>query len=225
MQLKTILFDFDGTIADTLPAAFDAFKYVFKKYDGKEVTNEDIIRLFGPIEDELLRKHLKNKEKLDLAIEDYYDQYEKGHNREFEGIETIQQMLESFAEMDLNLGIITGKSRRALTFSLEALGLYDYFDVTIAGDDVKNPKPDKEGIMKSMKLLQNKPSDVLFVGDSELDMAAGASAAVHTAAAQWFSTVQTTDFKTKPDVLFTSIPDFCQFVEDNRVKKREKKVL
>src|SRR4051794_12239406 len=103
MQLKTILFDFDGTLADTLPAAFDAFKYVFKKYDGKEVTNEDIIRLFGPIEDELLRKHLKNKEKLDLAIEDYYDQYEKGHNREFEGIENIQQMLESFAEMDLNL--------------------------------------------------------------------------------------------------------------------------
>ncbi len=225
MQIKTILFDFDGTLADTLPAAFDAFKYVFKKYDGKEVSNEDIIHLFGPIEDELLRKHLENKGKLDQAIEDYYDQYEKGHDREFEGLEKIQQMLDRFAEMDVNLGIVTGKSRRALTFSLESLGIYDYFDVTIAGDDVKKPKPDKEGIEKCMKLLQNKPSEVLFVGDSESDISAGASAGVKTAAAQWFSTVQTTDFKTNPDVLFTSIPDFCEFIDENRVKKREKKAL
>ena len=225
MRLKTILFDFDGTIADTLPASFAAFRYVFKKYDDKEVSDEEIVRLFGPIEDELLRKHLKNKNKLEQAIEDYYDHYEKGHDQEFEGLENIQQMLEQFKEMDLNLGIVTGKSRRALTFSLEALGIYDYFDVTIAGDDVKNPKPDKEGVEKCMKLLQNKTSEVLFVGDSESDMAAGASAGVPIVAAQWFSTVQTSDFKTKPDFLFTSIPEFCEFVEENRMTKREKKVL
>ena len=225
MRLKTILFDFDGTIADTLPAAFDAFKYVFKKYDGKDVTDEDIIGLFGPIEDELLRKNLNQKNKLEQAIEDYYDRYEKGHDREFEGLEKIQQMLDQLKEMDLNLGIVTGKSRRSLTFSLEALGIYDYFDVTIAGDDVRNPKPDKEGIEKCMKLLHNKPSEVLFIGDSESDIAAGASAGVQTAAAQWFSTVQTTEFQTKPDVAFSSISDFCQFVEDCRVEKREKNIL
>ncbi|MGM9931051.1 HAD family hydrolase [Pradoshia sp.] len=224
MELKTILFDFDGTIADTLPAAFDAFRYVFKKYDGKEMTDEDIVQYFGPIEDEMLRKHLEHKDKLNQAIEDFYEQYEKGHDREFEGLEKIQEMLEQFKEMDLNLGIVTGKSRRSLTFSLEALGIYDYFDVTIAGDDVKNPKPDKEGVEKCMKLLQNKPSEVLFVGDSESDMAAGAAAGVKTAAAQWFSTVQTSDFKTEPDYTFTSISDFCQYIEGHQQAKKEKKI-
>lgn len=40
--MKVIIFDFDGTVADTLPICFHAFKYVFQKSDAKELTSADI---------------------------------------------------------------------------------------------------------------------------------------------------------------------------------------
>ena len=217
--LQTVLFDFDGTIADTLPVSFEAFKYVFDKYDKRTMTDKEIIQLFGPSEDVIIRKYLVNKEKVEYAIEDYYDHYEKGHNREFECLTDIQDMLTVLKEMDLNLGIITGKSRRSLTLSLEILNLYDYFDVTISGDEVKEPKPNPEGIFKSLTLLHNAPSEAVFVGDSQADMAAGSSAKVTTIAAQWFSTVQSTMYETKPSHLCKTIPDFIKLIKKYKNEK------
>lgn len=213
VSLQTVLFDFDGTIADTLPVSFEAFRYVFNKYDQRSLTNEEIIQLFGPIEDVIIRNHLRNKEKVEHAIEDFYDLYEKEHNREFEYLTEIQEMLDVLKDMDINLGIVTGKSRRSLTLSLELLNLYDYFDVTISGDEVKTPKPDPEGIQKSLFLLHNDPSEAIVVGDSQVDIAAGASAHVTTIAAQWFSTVQTSLYGTKPTHICKTLPDFIKLIK------------
>ena len=210
--LQTVLFDFDGTIADTLPVSFEAFKYVFHKYDKRAMTDHEIIHLFGPIEDVIIRNHLWNKEKVEYAIEDFYDYYEEGHNRDFEHIGKIDEMLNVLKDMDVNLGIITGKSRRSLTLSLEILHLYDYFDVTISGDEVKAPKPNPEGIQKALQLLHNTPSEAIFVGDSQADMAAGKSASVTTIAAQWFKTVQSTTYVTKPSHVCKTIPDFIKVI-------------
>ncbi len=216
VSLQTVLFDFDGTIADTLPVSFDAFRYVFNKYDQRNLTDEEIIKLFGPVEDVIIRNHLRNKEKVDQAIEDFYDHYEKGHNREFEYLSEIVEMLDVLKDMDMNLGIVTGKSRRSLTLSLEIMNLYDYFDVTISGDEVKAPKPHPEGIQKLLNLLHNEPSEVVFVGDSQADITAGSSAKVTTIAAQWFSTVQSSMYETKPSHICKTLPDFIKLIKKYR---------
>ncbi|MEC0238912.1 HAD hydrolase-like protein [Paenibacillus dokdonensis] len=44
-EIDGVLFDFDGTLADTLPLSFHAFKEVFRKYTGREYTNEELDRL------------------------------------------------------------------------------------------------------------------------------------------------------------------------------------
>ena len=213
MGLQTVLFDFDGTIADTLPVSFKAFNYVFNKYDKRNLTDKEIMQLFGPIEDVIIRNQLHNQEKVEYAIEDFYDQYEKGHQREFERLADIQNMLDAMKELDMNLGIITGKSRRSLTLSLEILNLYDYFDVTISGDEVKAPKPNPEGIQKALNLLHNVPSDAVFIGDSQADMAAGDAANVITIAAQWFSTIQSANFEARPSHICKTIPDLIKLVK------------
>ena len=211
--LQTILFDFDGTIADTLPVSFEAFKYVFDKYDKRTMTDHEIVQLFGPIEDVIIRNHLSDKDKVEYAIEDFYHQYEIGHHREFESLADIHEMLNLVKDLDINLGIVTGKSRRSLTLSLEILNLYDYFDVTISGDEVKVAKPNPEGIQKALHLLHNTPSEAIFVGDSQADIAAGYSANVKTIAAQWFKTVQSTVYETKPSHVCKTIPDFIKLIK------------
>lgn len=215
MEIKTILFDFDGTLADTLPSSFAAFRYVFEKYDDRTLDDEEIVKMFGPIEDKILRDHLNNQECIEEAIDDYYAKYDQEHNREFEKLDEIKDLLNHLKELELNIGIVTGKSRRALTISLELLEIYNYFDVTITGDEVKKPKPDPEGIQKCLGLLHNSTDEVIFVGDSETDIKAGMAANVRTVAAQWFSTVQTTKFEIEPNKKFDSIHEFLSFVEEH----------
>jgi beta-phosphoglucomutase-like phosphatase (HAD superfamily) len=56
MPIKTIIFDLDGTIADTLPLCIAAFKKSIEPLLGKEVSEQQIIATFGPSEEGTIRK-------------------------------------------------------------------------------------------------------------------------------------------------------------------------
>ncbi|MDI6707465.1 MAG: HAD hydrolase-like protein, partial [Bacillota bacterium] len=56
MKINTVLFDFDGTLADTFPIIIYSFRRVFSEYEGKDFTADEIIGMFGPGENEIFRK-------------------------------------------------------------------------------------------------------------------------------------------------------------------------
>jgi len=53
---RGIIFDLDGTLADTLPVCFDAYRLAFAKYVGHEWTDDQISALFGPSEEGVIRQ-------------------------------------------------------------------------------------------------------------------------------------------------------------------------
>ncbi|WKB34645.1 HAD hydrolase-like protein [Terrilactibacillus sp. S3-3] len=63
MKLTTVLFDFDGTLADTLPLTFHGLKSVFRTFDDRAMDNDDILSMFGPTEDGIIERHLQNRDK------------------------------------------------------------------------------------------------------------------------------------------------------------------
>jgi pyrophosphatase PpaX len=69
-KIKAIIFDFDGTLADTLPVCFSAFQAVFRKFDNRELTPEEIKAMFGPSETGIIRRNLINTDH-ENAIELY----------------------------------------------------------------------------------------------------------------------------------------------------------
>ncbi len=76
--MKAIIFDFDGTLADTLPVCFYAFQAVFREFDNKEVTPEEIKAMFGPSETGIIRENLMYTNH-DEVIEYYYEKYSEKH--------------------------------------------------------------------------------------------------------------------------------------------------
>lgn len=57
-MMRTILFDFDGTVADTLPLIFTAFRSTFQRFLQEHYTDEQIVALFGPTETGILQNRL-----------------------------------------------------------------------------------------------------------------------------------------------------------------------
>ncbi len=211
--IKAVIFDFDGTLADTLPVCFLAFESVFRKFDNREVSSEEIIAMFGPSETGIIRDNLKNGN-YDEAIELYYEIYRDRHEAMVQNNEEISTLLRQLKTNGYKLGIVTGKARRSLNISLDCLGLDNIFDVIITGDDVEFPKPHPEGINKALELLSVSPNDAVFLGDSDADIIAGKQANIHTIGVHWLPNYQSPHFNTQPDEVYSNINEFLESFSD-----------
>ncbi|SEO79953.1 HAD family hydrolase [Paenibacillus sp. OV219] len=216
MPIRTVLFDFDGTLADTLPLSFKAFRAVFQQYDNRIVSEEEIVAMFGPTEDDIIARNLNNQAAVQEATALYYEIYRNGHFDDEGPLPSdITHMLTSLREQGMKIGVITGKSRKAFLISTEALQLSSFFDVVITGDDVEQPKPHPEGIHQALHILGSHQNEAIFLGDSNADIRAGKSAGLRTYGVQWLSTYQSATFETEPDQIFTSTGSFLALIHSD----------
>jgi pyrophosphatase PpaX len=212
MTIKTIIFDFDGTIADTLPMTFKVFRAVFREYDKKELSDSEIVAMFGPSEPDILRRHLSNRERVNEAIERFYTLYQEEHRHAEIRQPHIEALLRELKEQGYCLAVYTGKSRRSFEMSLELLGWAPLFDLTLTGDDVVRAKPDPEGLLIAMDRLGADKEETIYAGDAEGDIEAGHRAGVKTVAVHWMEIRQSAEFRRKPDALVDSPEAFKRFL-------------
>jgi pyrophosphatase PpaX len=178
------IFDIDGTLTSTNQLIFDSFNFIAKKYLNRTFTNEEIIAMFGPTEDVILRDWCGIK--YDEARKDYYKYYNDHHGIAglYEGIKEILHHLKS---KGYPIGIFTGKGRTASMITLEKLRVDHFFDLIVTGDDVENHKPSPEGILKFVIHFGLKPEKVLMIGDSVSDVIASKEAGNKIASVLWDS--------------------------------------
>ena len=136
MKFKGIIFDIDGTLTSTNELIFASFNHITEKYLGKTYSSDEIINLFGPTEDQILKDMCGDN--FETAKKDYYDFYSGNHHMAdlYPGIKDILSYLK---ENNILLSIYTGKGRKAAVITLKKLGIHDYFDLIITGDDVNRP--------------------------------------------------------------------------------------
>lgn len=210
MLFKVLIFDFDGTIANTSPLIFASFNAVARKYLGKTYTPREIIAMYGPTEDEIISKLVKPEE-CAPAIAEFYQVYENNPQmvEQFEG---ITEIFEQAQLLGIILGIFTGKGRKTCLINLKQLGYDRYFSHVITGDDLIHRKPHQEGIQKILTATAAKPDQTLFIGDSVADMKAGKAAGVKTGAAFWDPLADERILAMKPDYVFNSISDLMKLL-------------
>jgi len=209
--MRHILFDFDGTVADTLPLIFAAFRSTFQQFLGQYVTDAQILAMFGPTETVILQNTL-SPDQLDAGLAHFFEMYTKEHHRVANPPE-IREMLASFQEAGIRMGIVTGKGRRSADISLREWDLDRYFEVVITGDEVSAPKPNPEGILLAMKQMGISAEETIYVGDSDVDVLAGKAAGLVTVGVRWLEVTQGNGlFNPEPDYRFSDVRAFRDWV-------------
>ncbi|MDQ7815558.1 MAG: HAD family hydrolase [Melioribacteraceae bacterium] len=207
-----IIFDVDGTLAETHELIFASFNHVAEKYLNKCLTNEEIVALFGPTEDVILKEWMK--EDYESARKDYYDFYESNHPHMAEIFPGLLEVIHFIKEKRIPLGIFTGKGRDSATITLKSIGLYDHFDLILSGDDVEKHKPSPEGINKFIEKYKLQPERVLMIGDAIHDVMASESAGVKCALVLWDEYSRNRCKECKPDYRFYSVGKFVEFIKE-----------
>ncbi|WP_342563580.1 HAD hydrolase-like protein [Paenibacillus sp. FSL R7-0345] len=138
MPIQAVLFDFDGTLADTLPLSFTAFRTVFKQYENREVTNEELVAMFGPTEEEIIEVNFTDKAAAPQAVQDYFSIYEAGHNGESVRNSEINGLLQLLKDRGIRMAVITGKAAGLRTYGVRWLSTFQSQRYDVEPDGVFN---------------------------------------------------------------------------------------
>jgi len=186
LPFHTILFDLDGTLADTAPDLAHALNSVLEEQGEEALEFEKIrpvvshggialIKLGFGIEEEhpdfeLLRQRL-------LEI------YRENITRETELFPGMQDLLCMIEDEGMNWGVVTNKPSWLTEPLMESLSLTERAACVISGDTCENRKPHPEPILRGCQMAGSDIEQCLYVGDAERDIVAGRHAGVRTAVA------------------------------------------
>jgi phosphoglycolate phosphatase/pyrophosphatase PpaX len=209
-RFSALIFDLDGTLADTLPLIYESFNDAFEPVTGKVLTPEEIRGLFGPPDNYVIRAAL-DPEHHEAAIERYVATYERRHRDLVALFEGMAELLSELHEQGVKLAVVTGKSRNTALMTLDILGVLDRFDVVYAGDDVERQKPDPMALELALTdLAHDDPGSAAMIGDSAADVIAGKGVGVTTIGVLWGSPDHSDLLAAGPDVVCGSIADLRQ---------------
>lgn len=185
MRYDAVLYDFDGTLADTVPVIMDSFQYAFIKVTGQPEKNEAyLLSTIGlPLTEAFAPYDISIRQAL-------YDAFLEENNRLlFSSVQVFDSVAEGLAalrSLGVRQGVVTSKRRDAAVMSITRLGLAPFFETIITREDTNVHKPSPEPILTAMKKMGLKDfSRVLYVGDSIHDLRCAANAGVDSAAVNW----------------------------------------
>jgi len=213
-MIEAIVFDLDGTLADTMPMIIECYKEVFKQYLGRAYSKAEIIAILsvaGRPERTIIRERVP-EEKVEEAVDLFRRLYVQRLRAEASLYPGVMRLLSRLSSSGRQVALVTGKSRWSTEFTLEELGVRSYFRALITGDDVEEPKPSPQGVLRAVQALKSDASKTLYVGDAPIDIEAGRAAGVLTGAALWGTALREKVLKMKPDFAFETVRDLEKIV-------------
>ena len=122
----------------------------------------------------------------------------------------------SLKKKGYKLGLVTNKIHSSTLLCLQLINLEGIFDSLVCYDDVRNPKPHGEPILKAMKELgETDISKVLYVGDNKLDLQTANNAGVDGALVTWGP--RKLDPSLKPKLFISSYEDLERKLDDGSI--------
>ena len=188
-QKFTLLFDLDGTLADTAPDLMKAHNHVMNKF-GYSSKNMDEIRnlvgrgaavmigrsIWGSARKEL-SKISDEKIKKDMTKE-FIKFYENNLVVETQLLKGVENFLLWAKSNNISMGVCTNKQEHLAIELLKKINIYDFFEYIAGGNTFDFCKPDPRHITNMVEIMRGDIRKTIMIGDSENDADAAKSAGV-----------------------------------------------
>ncbi|MFW5838325.1 MAG: pyrophosphatase PpaX [Bacillota bacterium] len=184
-KINTICFDLDGTLIDTNAIIVKSYQNAFKTHlKDISIDEQTIINQIGPTLQEIFSQYTKSPFKIKALITAYRDYYVKHEHDYFSLYDNVIPVLKILKDDGYNLAIVTSKFKAAAWPSFTHYQLDQFFDTFIALDDVKNPKPSAEPVLKALSAFDH-VEGAIMIGDNQGDILAGKNAGIYAAGVAW----------------------------------------
>lgn len=180
--MKLIIFDFDGTLADTESLITQTMQKTIKALHLEPRSREQCRAMIGlPLKETFMRL-IPMTDAMGDRCADTYSQIFDRDNRP--GVVRlfphVADTLAALYAHDYVLTIATSRHRESLMEFLQGMQIDTYFRYIVTVNDVAQAKPHPDMVLQTMEHLNIAPADTLMVGDAVYDIQMGHNAGVHT---------------------------------------------
>lgn len=220
-QIDAVLFDLDGALVDTAPDFLRICNELLIE-EGYPTIDYATLRLSvsngGRAVIKTAFKIEENHPDFERLLAEMLTRYEANPAQDSGLFDSFDQLLPWLENSDIPWGVVTNKPARFTYPLMQQLNLFDRCAVIICPDDVKNSKPDPEGLLLACQKLAKAPQHCLYVGDHQRDIEAGNAAGMFTLAVK-FGYLQPDEDPSnwgsnyiidKPDELLSLLKSFTQ---------------
>jgi 2-phosphoglycolate phosphatase len=210
-EIDLIMFDLDGTLADTGKDLASAINYV-RSYLRLEPLDERVV--YGNVGkgvEHLLRSSLPEayQERFAEVMEMFLARYENHLLDTTVLYPNVQETLDYFREK--KRALVSNKLHRLTVLVVRGLGIERCFDVILGGDSVPQKKPDPEPLHNVLVTFGVRPVRALMVGDGGTDIEAGKRAGVITCGVTYGLGKPEEVVAGKPDFLIDDIGQLTEY--------------
>jgi HAD superfamily hydrolase (TIGR01549 family) len=188
MHHKALIFDCDGTLMDSLGNALESFHYALEQM-GEPRSTPEITRHFRLAADRILLNLLRDEDRARQAYQ-HYKEHQTLLAPQTKIYPGVMELLERAHQAAVPMGVVTGRHRQDLEILLKPHDLLPYFTVIVTDNELSEPKPSPEGLLKALAQFGLPGPQAFYIGDSLSDMQAAHAAGIKSVAALWDSKVE-----------------------------------
>lgn len=178
-EFDVFLFDFDGTLFDTLESSIYVFEEAYK-HIGIKVNHDEVLGYTREPIPNSYKRLVGSMEGYPSFIKDIDDLVHSQKVVDMTEIYSETAEILKFLKANKKIvGIVTSNSKKHVIDVLNKFGLTSYFDVIVGNKEAPNPKPSPEPILKALELLgEHNKEKVVYIGDALNDAIAATNAGV-----------------------------------------------
>lgn len=175
-DFRAYLFDCDGTIVDSMPLHYKAWKKALSEYGC--TYDEDLFYAWGGKPVRKIIADLNEMQGLNMPVDTLAERKESYYHAQLPELKGIPEVIEHIEAQHgrIPFAVVSGSRRSSVIGSLAALGLLDKFDVLVCAEDYKHGKPAPDGFLLAAQKLGVAPENCLVFEDTELGIEAATAA-------------------------------------------------
>lgn len=209
-RYRTVLFDLDGTLADTIPLIVASYQHAFRTVLAEEVEEARARAWIGrPLLPALLEEAPDHGHELDRVYRAWNLENTARLIQRYAG---VPEMLDALASAGVTCAVATSKRRETARLALEGVGIADVIDVVAGLEDTTRHKPEPDPLLHAAATLGVEPAACVYVGDATVDVLAARAAGMAAVAVTWGAGEREALVATGPDAVVDTVPDLTAYL-------------
>ena len=212
-SIKAVIFDLDGTIAETIPLIIKSMQHALSPLIEKEITATEITDTFGPSEVGTVMALAPNH--IEEGFSRYLKFYSEYHDLCPTPFDGISDLLYKIKQKGIRIALVTGKSKESATIDLQYFHLDNIFEIIETGIPERPSKP--ECIERVIAYFNDISKDeIIYVGDAPTDIDVCNEVGIRIVGAAWAKSSDYNQLSVKkPDYIFSEISKFSDWILRN----------
>lgn len=212
-MIKHIIFDFDGTLADTSEGIVQTVRTTLELMGLPQQPDERIKSTIGlPLSETIRQGGLVPDERVDEGVEIYRSNFFAVATEHIKLFPGVRETLLKLHDRGIILAIATSRGTNSLNVILDNYGIGGLFREMATSSDNYAPKPSPEMVLKLMERLGTNKDEVLVVGDTTFDIMMGKGAGCRTCAVTYGNHDRATLSSSSPTFMVDSFPEIAHCI-------------